>query len=136
MCHPMRVYDVRTAIANHYLDFDIVWSSEKETIRRYFQREVLVFIEKGVRECGFDTVGPCPNCYAYEHICEYHEEVKECSYQELKNSIESWIHVVFKDMDYMDFQRFTPADFEKAMANWKQRMDVFKWAGLGAESEE
>lgn len=129
----MRVYDVRTAIANRYLDFDIVWSSPKETTRRYFQREVLVFIEKGMRECGFDTAGPCPNCYAYEEICYYHKEVKECSYQELKSSGESWIHVVFRDMDYMDFQRFKPADFEKAMANWKQRMDVFSWAGLEEE---
>ena len=128
MCNSYRVYDVRNAISNMHLDFDIVWSSPKETIRRYFQREVLVFIEKGVRECGFDENGPCPNCYVYEEVCAEHYDVKDCSYQELLDSRVSWIHVVFRDMNYFEFTKFTPALFRAAIANWHERMDHFSWA--------
>jgi len=109
------------------VDFDIAWSSEKETIKRAFRREVLPLIEKGLRDCGIEDGFACPNCYSYESICSFHEEVREVSFEELKSQRTCWTLTVMRELDYFDHKRIDGDAFVALYQNWKERIERLSW---------
>jgi hypothetical protein len=109
------------------LDFDVDWSSEKECIRRYFKREVLPLLEKGLRECGLYEGKPCANCYIYQAVCSHHESTRMYSFEDIKSSNSAWVLCLLPSMSYLDFVKYNPQLHNDLASNWYQRMDTFKW---------
>jgi hypothetical protein len=115
------------------LDFEIDWLCEKETIKRYFKREVLSLIEKGEIEVGEENGEPCANCYVYKANCGNHMKSKAYTFEELKKSGSVWFLRLFPEMSALDFARCSLENYNCAIRNWHERIEFFSWNQESAE---
>lgn len=110
-------------------DADVEWSSEKETMRRAFRREVLSKVEKLNRVCGIEANGDiCANCYMHEEVCFHHEKLEVVSFEEFKKNGNSWLLTAYPNLDVFDFKAFSPAFyFEVLLKHWVALQETFAW---------
>ena len=110
------------------LEFEEDWSSPESELKRYFKREVLIHIEKGMRKVGMEEGRGCPNCYSYGEICQFHKETAEVSWADMVRWQDCWVLVVFRGVDYFDYSRISSDMFVAAHRNWVERQARFSYA--------
>lgn len=123
-------YNHNYSIYSLWKNRDIEWSSEEETIKRYFKREVLSIIDKGFKICGvctdkkLEVEYPCPNCYSY-NLCDFHDEYKEFSFEDLKKSKKHTLLIIMNNLDYFDYKYIDGNLYVKIYKNWRERIETF-----------
>lgn len=102
---------------------EVVWSCERETIKRNFQRDVLPLIEKGFRYVGIEDGQGCANCYSYGDICSFHEETGFVDFENIRDACT--LTVVMRELNFYEFKKITGDDYVNIYNNWRERIEKF-----------
>lgn len=107
------------------VDYEVDWSSEQETIKRAFQRDVLPLIENGTRYVGIEDGQGCANCYSYGDICSFHEETGFVDFEDIRSGCT--LTMFMQELNFFEFKKISGDEYVVMYNNWRERVETFSW---------